>query len=108
MTLLLKFALIVSTVALIASVTLVAAIPVNAQAPSAYYKNYYDPSSILGSVKMHLIEAMKDMNSGNSSDALTQINIATEGVILAQTKVNASEICNNISNEGFCAAAPSP
>ena len=107
MTLVLKFAFTASTVALIASVTLVASIPVNAQAPSNYYKNYYNPTSILGSVKTHLIKAMKNMKSGNLSDATTQINIATQGVNLAQGKINASEICNNISNEGFCAEPPS-
>ena len=47
------------------------------------------------------------MKSGNLPDAMTQINIATQGVNLAQGKINASEICNNISNEGFCVEPPS-
>lgn len=98
-----KFALIVTTLALMTSGALV--IPVTAQGPSSSSEGS-DPTSLLQSAKMHLIEAMKDIKSGNSPDALTQINMTNQGITLAEGKLNASLICNNVNNEGFCEAPP--
>jgi hypothetical protein len=84
-------------------VSTILAVPVAAQGSSSSG----NPTSSLESAKTHLIEAMKDIKTGNSQAALTQINMTDQGIILAQAKLNASEICDNVRNEGFCAAPPS-
>ena len=53
---------------------------------------------------MHLTEAMKDIKMANSEAALTQINMANQAITLAGLKLNATIICNNIRNEGYCVA----
>jgi putative Ca2+/H+ antiporter (TMEM165/GDT1 family) len=84
-------------------VSTILAVPVTAQGSSSSE----NPTSSLDSAKTHLIEAMKDIKTGNSQAASTQINMTDQGIILAQARLNATEICNNVKNEGFCAAPPS-
>ena len=63
-----------------------------------------DPTSSLQSAKMHLIEATKDINMTNLQAALKQINMANQAITLAGLKLNATIICNNMRNEGYCVA----
>jgi hypothetical protein len=58
----------------------------------------------LESAKMHLIEATKDLKMGNSQAALAQLNMTHQGIISAERQLNASVICNNVNNEGYCVA----
>jgi hypothetical protein len=69
-------------------VSAILAVPVIAQGTSSTG----NPTSSLESAKTHLIEAKKDIKTGNSQAALTQFNMTVQGIILAQAKVNATEI----------------
>jgi hypothetical protein len=101
----LKFAIVVTiaVTALIVLGMLVASVPVpvTAQSPSGSGNN---PISFLESAKMHSITAMKDLKMGNSQAALTEINMTHQDIISAERQLNASVICNNVNNEGYCVA----
>ncbi|MFY9798265.1 MAG: hypothetical protein WCC17_05675 [Candidatus Nitrosopolaris sp.] len=106
----LKFACVVTALtALVISGILTAqsTVPVTAQGSSSNSGGSGDWTSLLQSAKMHLIEAMKEIKMGNSQAALTQINMTNQGINSAEAKMNASVICNNVNNEGFCEAPPS-
>jgi hypothetical protein len=115
MTIGLKFAIVVTVTvtALIVLGMLVDAVPVpvpvpvpvTAQSPSG---SGNDPISFLESAKMHLITAMKDLKMGNSQAAWTEINMTHQGIISAERQLNASVICNNVNNEGYCGYLSSP
>jgi chemotaxis response regulator CheB len=81
----------------------IAALPVPVIAQSSL-GNGGDPTSFLESAKMHLIEATNDLKMGNSQAALTQLNMTHQGIISAERQLNASVICNNVNNEGYCVA----
>lgn len=66
-----------------------------------------DATSFLQAAKTHLTQAMKDIKVGNSQAALTEINMTHQGITSAMMRLNASVICNNVNNEGFCEAPPS-
>jgi len=89
--------------ALLVSGMSVAALPVPVIAQGSL-GNGGDPTSFLESAKMHLMEATKDLKMGNSQAALTQINMTHQGIISAERQLNASVICNNVNNEGYCVA----
>jgi hypothetical protein len=76
-------------------------VPVTAQGSSSN-----DTASLLQSAKMHLIQALKELKTGNSQAALTEINMTNQGINSAEARLNSSVICNNINNEGFCEAPP--
>src|SRR5215831_4577593 len=59
-----------------------------------------DVTSSLQSAKMHLREATKNIQTGNSRAALTEINM-TRQVTLAGLKLNATVMCGNIRNEAY-------
>jgi hypothetical protein len=103
MTIELKFAIVVTgaMTALLILTMSIAAVPVTAQGSSG---TGGDPTSFLESAKMHLIEATKDLKMGNSQAALTQLNMTHQGIISAERQLNASVICNNVNNEGYCVA----
>ena len=105
MTIGVKFAIVVTgvtTALLILSMSVAAVpVPVTAQGSSG---SGGDPISFLESAKMHLIEATKDLKMGNSQAALVQINMTHQGIISAERQLNASVICNNVNNEGYCVA----
>ncbi len=108
MTMGLKFAIVVMGVtALVISGMLAASatVPVIAQGSSSTGGGG-DPTSFLQSAKTHLIEAMKDIKMGNSQAALTEINMTHQGITSAELRLNASVVCNNVNNEGFCEAPP--
>ena len=50
------------------------------------------------------MEATKDIKMGNLPAALTQINTTLQALTLAGLKLNATIICNNMNNEGYCEA----
>lgn len=105
MTIVLKFAIVVTAVtALIVSSILVAATNIPGSAQGSSSRSGGDPTSFLQSAKMHLIEATKDIKMGNLQAALTQINMTRQAITLAGLKLNATLICNNIRNEGYCVA----
>jgi hypothetical protein len=97
---------VIAFTALLISGILIAqsAVPVSAQASSSNTGN--DPASLLQSAKMHLIQAMKEIKTGNSQGALTEINMTNQGINSAEARLNASVICNNVNNEGFCEEPP--
>jgi hypothetical protein len=111
MTIGLKFAIVrtVAVTGLIVLGLLVAAVPVpvpvTAQSPSG---SGNDPVSFLESAKMHSINAIKDLKLGNSQTALSEMNMTHQGIISAERQLNASVICNNVNNEGYCGYLPSP
>ncbi|HET7147018.1 MAG TPA: hypothetical protein VFI73_00835 [Candidatus Nitrosopolaris sp.] len=76
-------------------------VPVTAQSSSSASG---DPTSFLESAKMHLSEATKDLKMGNWQTALAQMNMTRQSIISAEQLVNASVICNNVNNEGYCVA----
>jgi hypothetical protein len=90
---------------LIVSGILVAAvsIPTTAQGSSSNL-NGGDVTSFLQSAKMHLTEATKNIKIDNSQAALMQINMTRKAITLAGLTLNATIICNNIRNEGYCVA----
>ncbi|MFY9799042.1 MAG: hypothetical protein WB988_12370 [Candidatus Nitrosopolaris sp.] len=105
MTIGLKFATIITALTpLIVSGILVAAASISATVQGSSSSSSGDPTSFLQSAKMHLTEAMKDIKMANSEAALTQINMANQAITLAGLKLNATIICNNIRNEGYCVA----
>jgi hypothetical protein len=79
---------------------------VTAQSSSSNTGSGSDPASLLQSAKMHLIQAMKEIKTGNSQGALTEINMTYQGINSAEARWNASVICNNVNNEGFCEEPP--
>lgn len=100
-----KFAIVVTALtALIVSGILVASvsIPITAQGPSSNLHG--DVTSSLQSAKMHSTEAMKNIKTDNSQAALMQLNMTGQAITLAGLKMNATIICNNIRNEGYCVA----
>ena len=110
MTLGLKFAIFVTGVAaLVISGMLGAPATVSTVAAQGSSSNTVggDATSFLQSAKTHLIQAMKDIKVGNSQAALTEINMTHQGITSAMLRLNASVICNNVNNEGFCEAPPS-
>ncbi|HXX98695.1 MAG TPA: hypothetical protein VEL11_16465 [Candidatus Bathyarchaeia archaeon] len=101
-----KFAILVMAVtSLIVSGILVAAvsIPTIAQKSPGSLSGG-DVTSFLQSAKMHLTEATKIIKMDNSKAALMQINMTRQAITLAGLKLNATIICNNIRNEGYCVA----
>ena len=99
----LKFATLVMAVTpLIVSGILGTTIPATAQGQSS--SSGSDPISFLQSAEIHLVEATKEIKMGNSQATLTQINMATQAITLAGLKLNATIICHNIRNEGYCVA----
>jgi hypothetical protein len=98
-----KFATLVMATSLIVSGIPVAAvsIPTNAQKLSDTL-NGGDVTSSLQSAKMHLTEATKNIKMDNSQAALMQINMTRQAITLAGLKLNATVMCNNIRNEGYC------
>jgi hypothetical protein len=59
---------------------------------------------VLQSAKMHLTEATKNIKMDNSQVALMQINMTRQAITLAGLTLNATIICNNVRNEGYCVA----
>ena len=109
MTIGLKFATLVMVVtSLIVSGILAAtdSIPTTAQGSSSNLSGG-DVTSSLQSAKMHLTEATKNIKMDNSQAALMQINMTRQAITSAGLKMNATIICNNIRNEGYC-VAPTP
>ncbi|HXX96526.1 MAG TPA: hypothetical protein VEL11_05340 [Candidatus Bathyarchaeia archaeon] len=107
MTIRLNFACVVTAfTALVISGILTAqsTVPVTAQGSSSNPGSGSDPTSLLQSAKMHLIQALKAIKTGNSQSALTEINMTNQGINSAEARLNASVICNNVNNEGFCEA----
>jgi hypothetical protein len=101
-----KFAtLVMAVTSLIVSGVLVAAvsIPATAQKSSDSLISG-DVTSSLQSAKMHLREATKNIKTGNSQAALMQLNMTGQAITLAGLKMNATIICDNIRNEGYCVA----
>ena len=101
-----KFATLVMTVtSLIVSGVLVAAvsIPTTAQKSSDSLIGG-DVTSSLQSAKMHLREATKNIKTGNSQEALMEINMTRQAMTLAGLKLNATVMCSNIRNEAYCVA----
>jgi hypothetical protein len=106
MTMGLNFAtLVMAVTCLIVSGILVAAvsIPTTAQKSSGSL-NGDDITSSLQSAKIHLAEATKNIKMDNSQAALMQINMTRQAITLAGLKLNATIICNNMRNEGYCVA----
>jgi Tfp pilus assembly protein PilX len=64
-----------------------------------------DISLALEKAKLHLTEALKDMKMGNSQEASMQINMTREGIIAAEQIANATMICANTENQGYCATS---
>lgn len=81
-------------------------VPVAAQGSSSNAGSGSDPASFLQSAKMHLIQALKELKTGNSQAALTEINMTNQGINSAEARLNASVVCNNVNNEGFCEEPP--
>jgi hypothetical protein len=80
-----------------------------AQAPSGSSSDqlsFLDPSPHLEAAKMHLSEAVKDLQNGSSQVALTQLNMTRQEIVAAEQQLNATVICSNSKNEGFCSTAP--
>jgi ATP-dependent helicase/DNAse subunit B len=104
MTMGLNFATLVMA-SLIVSIILVAAvsIPTTAQKSSGSLSGD-DITSSLQSAKIHLTEATKNIKMDNSQAALMQINMTRQAITLAGLKSNATIICNNMRNEGYCVA----
>jgi hypothetical protein len=65
-----------------------------------------DISSALEKAKLHLTEALKDMQMGNSQAATTQINMTRQAIFAAEQISNATMVCTNVDNQGFCATSP--
>ena len=107
MTIGLKFVtLVMAVTSLIVSGILVAtavSIPVTAQKSSDSLIGD-DVTSSLQSAKMHLREATKNIQTGNSQAALTEINMTHQAITLAGLKWNATVMCSNIRNEPYCVA----
>ena len=98
-----KFAILVTAVtSLFVSGILVASVSTHttAQGPSSNFRG--DITSSLQSAKMHLTEAMKNIKMDNSQAAFMQLNMTGQAITLAGLKMNATIICNNIRNEGYC------
>jgi hypothetical protein len=109
MTIGLNFVCVVTTfTALVISGILTAqcTVPVNAQGSSTNPGSSSDPTSLLQSAKMHLIQALRELKTGNSQAALTEINMTNQVINSAEARLNASVICNNVNNEGFCEEPP--
>lgn len=65
-----------------------------------------DISSALEKAKLHLSEALKDMQMGNSQAATNQINMTRQAILAAEQISNSTMICTNVDNQGFCATSP--
>jgi hypothetical protein len=103
----LKFAIVVTVVAaLVISGMLAAPVTVRTVTAQGLSTGGGDVTSFLQSAKTHLIEAMRDIKMGNSQAALTEINMTHQGITSAGLRLNASIICDNVNNEGFCEAPP--
>jgi hypothetical protein len=100
----LKSAIVVMGVAALIISGMLAA-PVIVPTVTAQEEKIGDATSFLQSAKTHLIEAMKNIKMGNSQTALTEINMAHQGITSAGLRLNASVICENVNNEGFCEAS---
>lgn len=81
-------------------------VPVTAQGSSSNPGSGFDAASFFQSAKMHLIQALKELKNGNSQAALTEINMTNQAINSAEARWNASVICNNVNNEGFCEEPP--
>jgi len=81
-------------------------VSVTAQGSSSNPGSSSDATSLLQSAKMHLTQALKEIKTGNSQAALNEINMTNQGINAAQARLNASVICNNVNNEGFCEEPP--
>jgi hypothetical protein len=105
MTVGLKFVIVVTAVTtLIVSGILVAAATIPATAQGSSSSSGSDATSLLKSAKTHLIEATKNIKLGDSQAALMQTNMTRQAITLAGLKLNATILCNNIHNEGYCVA----
>jgi len=63
---------------------------------------FLDPSTRLKFVDTGLSQIMKDIQSGNSQAALAHLNMTKQQLIAAELQLNATVICENTRNEGFC------
>lgn len=63
---------------------------------------FLDPSARLKFVETGLTQIMKDIQSGSSQAALAHLNMTKQELITAELQLNASTICDNTRNEGFC------
>ena len=65
-----------------------------------------DITLALEKAKLHLTQALKDMQMGNSQAAKMQINMTRQAIIAAEQIANSTMICTNTDNQGFCATSP--
>ncbi|SRR5437016_11179309 len=65
-----------------------------------------DITLALEKAKLHLIQALKDMQMSNSQAATMQINMTRQAIIAAELIANSTMICTNVKNQGFCATSP--
>jgi hypothetical protein len=103
----LKFAIVVTGVAaLVISGILAAQVSVRTVTAQGLSSGGGDVTSFLQLAKTHLIKAAKDIKMGNTQAALTEINMTHQEITSAGLRLNASVICDNVNNEGFCEAPP--
>lgn len=108
MTIGLKFGIVVAvamTALIVLGILVAVVVPVTAQSPSG---NGKETIYFLESAKMHSITALKDLKMGNPQAASTEVNMTHQGIISAERELNASVICDNLNNEGYCGYSPSP
>ena len=67
-----------------------------------------DITLALEKAKLHLTQALKDVQMGNSQAATMQINMTRQAIIAAEQISNSTMICTNVNNQGFCATSPIP
>jgi hypothetical protein len=80
-----------------------------AQAPSGStsgQSSFLDPSPHLEAAKMHLTEAVKDLQNGSSQAVLSQLNMTKQEILAAEQQLNSTVICSNTKNEGYCSTSP--
>ena len=65
-----------------------------------------DITLALENAKLHLTQALKDMQVGNSQAAKMQINMTRQAIIAAEQIANSTMICTNVTNQGYCATTP--
>ena len=65
-----------------------------------------DITLALEKAKLHLTQALKDMQMGNSQAAKMQINMTRQAIIAAEQIANSTMICTNVTNQGYCATTP--
>src|SRR6266487_5884153 len=65
-----------------------------------------DITLALEKAKLHLTQALKDMQMGNSQAAKMQINMTRQAIIAAEQIANSTMICTNVKTQGYCATSP--